>query len=219
MAAMNTTRIQKAKQFLFDVFADCEGFKDDPDGKRYRFQHSMRVANIARIIAENENLDTEALMIASILHDIGYCKPFSETHEWKHHGLVSAEVSLTFLTQLGFSGQLLDDMLTGISGHDTGEPPEGKSFNAFSGSIMDADIIDHQDVYRIYECMSDAHFENLSDEDRLLYIKEMQEEIDGEEEHPFFTKTGQKLFNDKIAYKREFFRRLTDQLSISELKF
>ena len=63
--------VQKAESYVFGLFKD----KLSPDYIYHNFNHTLRVVNNVRIIAEAEGLneeDTETLMMAAWFHDTGY---------------------------------------------------------------------------------------------------------------------------------------------------
>ena len=49
--------VELAKEFLRRKFDGSEYFSDKPYEKEYRYEHSVRVANIGKYIAEKEGLD------------------------------------------------------------------------------------------------------------------------------------------------------------------
>ena len=67
-----TERVKKTLEFLREQFEALEYFRQNPSQKNYRFEHSVRVANIAAQIARTEGMDEELMTIAGLLHDVGY---------------------------------------------------------------------------------------------------------------------------------------------------
>ena len=65
-----TTWIIKTEAFLRETFDNSLWLKEFPPDKNYRLEHSFRVANAARLIAEGEGMDVEGLVIAGLLHEI-----------------------------------------------------------------------------------------------------------------------------------------------------
>ena len=66
----------------------------------YRYEHTLRVAQWGKKIAEGEGWNPEPLIIACLLHDVGYplCKDFADL---KNHPRFSAEIAEKFLKQIG----------------------------------------------------------------------------------------------------------------------
>lgn len=65
-----TENIRKTEAFIKERFlSDAKGDQFD---WTYRYEHSLRTAAIGQRIAREEGLNEEALIIACLLHDIGY---------------------------------------------------------------------------------------------------------------------------------------------------
>ena len=61
---MNTEMITKTEAFLKDTFAASTYLQSHPTDRDYRLEHSYRVANIAKAIAEAECFDVTYAVIA-----------------------------------------------------------------------------------------------------------------------------------------------------------
>jgi putative nucleotidyltransferase with HDIG domain len=75
----------------------------------YRFEHSLRVARWGKKIAEGEGWNPEPLVMACLLHDVGYplCKDFADL---KNHPRYSVEIAEKFLKQIGYDETLSKSM-------------------------------------------------------------------------------------------------------------
>ena len=73
----------------------------------YRYEHTLRVAWWGKKIAESEGWNPEPLIIACLLHDVGYplCKDFADL---KNHPKYSAEIAEKFLKQIGYDEAITD---------------------------------------------------------------------------------------------------------------
>ena len=69
---LNHEWIRKTEEFLKDKFAHATEF-EQPD-IAYRIEHTYRVANIGREIAQQEGFDETEMVIACLLHDASYCE-------------------------------------------------------------------------------------------------------------------------------------------------
>lgn len=71
-----------------------EPYNEKPD-MTYRYEHTLRVAARGQQIADGEGWDREPLMIACLLHDVGYpeCKT---PDDFAHHQDISAEIAKIF---------------------------------------------------------------------------------------------------------------------------
>lgn len=99
--------VELAKEFLRRKFDGSEYFSDKPSEKEYRYEHSVRVANIGKYIAEKEGLDAEAMVVACLLHDISYCGKFKDSEDYRNHGRYSAKLRARFLRSLALNPTLL----------------------------------------------------------------------------------------------------------------
>lgn len=200
-----TENIEKTLQFLRDTFDKSEYWKTRPDAKRYRYEHSIRVAKIGAEIARNEDLDEEAMIIACLLHDVSYGLDFNEERTIPNHGYTSAVYSRPFLESLGYRGQTLNDICYGIAFHCS-EPEklaliEGEK-NTFTDTVLDCDSIDHVSIYRLYEDFNKENFLTKSAEEQqqiLWNTKGYFEYLQKDDWHA--TETAKKLFREKMDFR------------------
>lgn len=134
--------VETAKMFLREML------EPSPDrfDMTYRYEHSLRVAENAKFIAKEENLPEEPLVIAGLLHDVGYreCRTMEEL---SHHPEISAEFARLFLENIGYDPAFSVKIVKGIRYHDcTDNFPE--DMDAFEMSVRDADDIDRYDIIR-----------------------------------------------------------------------
>lgn len=129
----------------------------NPDSERYdmlyRYEHTLRVTAIGQKIAREEALSEIPLMIACMLHDVGYpeCRSMEEL---KRHPEISAEIAAQYLQQIHFEQPMADSICRAISIHDKVEDlPEWAT--PFELSVRDADDIDRFDVMRL--CIRGYH--------------------------------------------------------------
>ena len=59
--------IRKTEEFLKSKFDSGKYFSSHPEAKAYRVEHSYRVANIGREIAEKEGFDVTGMIVACLL--------------------------------------------------------------------------------------------------------------------------------------------------------
>ena len=89
---MNNERIAKAEAFLKDIFTASTYLEANPTQRDYRLEHSYRVANIARTIAEAEGFDVTYAVIAGLLHDIGKASTTDEFGHAYDHEIVGGDM-------------------------------------------------------------------------------------------------------------------------------
>jgi len=200
-----TERIKKTLQFLSDTFDKSEFWKTRPESKRYRYEHSIRVAKIGAEIARQEGFDEEAMIVACLLHDVSYGLDFNEERTIPNHGYTSAVYSRPFLESLGYRGQTLNDICYGIAFHCS-EPEklaliEGQK-NAFTDTILDSDSIDHVSIYRLYEDFNKEIFltKTAEEQQQILWnTKGYFEYLEKDDWHA--TETAKKLFREKMDFR------------------
>ncbi len=156
-----TDKIERTKSFLLQKFNESLFYADHQAEKDYRLEHTMRVANLGEQIAIAEGLDVEALVIACLLHDVGYCEEFKREDDWLNHGRRSAAIARPFLESLGLESEKIQEICYGIAIHvDDFADFEGER-TPLAISIGDADNLDRFDVYRIYETLEAKAFSKM----------------------------------------------------------
>lgn len=111
------TNIERAIAFLREQFDQSEYLAARPEGKKYRLEHTMRVANIGKEIAQGENLDEEALVLGCLLHDLSYAETRDGEHGWLNNGHQAAKMARPFLETLDLSPEQVDEICYGIAIH------------------------------------------------------------------------------------------------------
>lgn len=219
-----TERIKKALDFLKETFDSSEYWKTRPAAKAYRFDHSIRVAKYAKIVAEAENLDSEALQVAALLHDISYgldfdikkSKYYSEpcpeldglSHEdlIMHHGYVSALHSMKFVESLGFDEDTKNQILYAIGTHI--KYPENSKLvgqeTLFTKTLCNCDELDHVSSFRFYEDFTEFNFTNQNQEARQQWVWDTKGYTQHQMEHLYLdmrTETAKKLFKENCDFR------------------
>lgn len=207
--------VEKTEEFLKKTFNNSKYFLVNESEKNYRLEHSYRVANIAKTIAEKEGLDAEGLVIAGLLHDISYSEKFENEDDWKHHGRKSAQIARSYLVELGMDSNRIQQICYGIAIHVDDEADfEGKR-TPFSISVSDADNIDRFDVYRIYETLQFDKFNEMGLQEKIEFVTTKLKRIDKLMEEDFGTLTAKKLWISKLKFQIEFYEKLLSQLEYS----
>lgn len=210
------TRIERTEQFLKETFANSTYFATHQSEMEYRLEHSYRVANIAKKIAQKEDMDVEGMVIAGLLHDISYCEEFEGEDGWLNHGRKSAQIARPFLESLGLSDKLIQEICYGIAIHvdDCADFPGEKT--AFAETVGDADNLDRFDAYRIYEGLQYTKFSELSLKAKMEKVNETLAKLEKYEQLELGTKTATEMWKEKIAFQKEFYQRLHEQMQNSE---
>jgi putative nucleotidyltransferase with HDIG domain len=69
-------------------------------GPEYRWQHTLRVSQFGKVIAENEVVDVELVVAACLLHDIAWFDTNADNS--REHGQLGAQKSQPLLQDLGY---------------------------------------------------------------------------------------------------------------------
>ena len=209
-----TDRIIKTEEFLRSKLKESPYFQKRPESGAYRLEHSYRVARIAAAIAKAEGMDEEAMTIAGLLHDVSYCLEF-EGDDWKNHGRISARIAKPFLETLGLSETALGDILYGIAIHVDDEADFEGERTAFALTIGDADNIDRFDAYRLYETLEDAGYSKMTIEQKRTHTNRMLGKLEEFLKMQFATAAATQLWQQRIQFYLDFYRRLASQLDMS----
>lgn len=209
------TNVTKAIEFLKEQFEKSDYMSKNEKSKQYRFEHTMRVANIGKEIALQEGLDEEALVLGCILHDISYMEDFNTEEDWLNHGRNAAKISRPFLESLGLKKEKIDEICFGIAIHVDDEADFPGERSPLAVSIGDCDNIDRFDVYRIYENMQNASFSSMSCQEQFDYVDKVLTKLDKYLNMKMATKTATSMWVDKISFQIQFYERLKSQLEWS----
>jgi putative nucleotidyltransferase with HDIG domain len=176
-------------------------------GVDYRWQHTLRVAQFGKVIAENENAQVELVVAASLLHDIAWFATDAENS--REHGHIGAEVARHFLESLGYRPKHIENICYSIASHVDVDNP-----NTLEAKVVsDADEVDRFGPFRILQwCFSDIHdYEKLANKlnERIKRLEQYREE------NPLFTTTGQQLFAEQLNLQIRFFCEFVGEKKLS----
>lgn len=184
---MQITYIAKTEAFLKETFARSAYLCAHPADGAYRLEHSYRVANIAKTIAEKEGMDATNAIIAGLLHDIAYCEEMSTREDRLNHGRRSADIARPFLESLGLSYESIQDICYGIAIHVDDQANFQWERTPFCETVGDADNIDRFDAYRIYETLQSIRFSELSLDEKLAKVTSAMERLERYRQMPLGT--------------------------------
>ena len=212
---MNTEMITKAEAFLKDTFAASTYLQSHPADRDYRLEHSYRVANIAKAIAEAEGFNVTYAVIAGLLHDIAYCEEMVTREERMNHGRRSAAIARPFLENLGLSADAVNEICYGIAIHVDDEADFEWERTPFCETVGDADNIDRFDVYRVYESLQWMQFSEMPLQKKQSEVDSIMEKLTRYKEMKLGTETAKKLWLQRLDYQLSFYSKLKAQLSSS----
>ena len=212
---MNTEMIAKTENFLKETFSASKYLQNNPTERDYRLEHSYRVANIAKNIAEKEGFDVTDAVMAGLLHDIAYCEEMVTKEDRMNHGRRGAEIARGFLESLSLPLERVNAICYGIAIHVDDTSSFEWERTPFSETVGDADNIDRFDVYRIYEILQLQKFSEMT----LLQKKERVDtalnRLCNLREMKLGTQTAQQLWVQRLDYYISFYDKLKLQLANS----
>ena len=212
---MNNELIAKTEAFLKETFAASTYLEANPTQRDYRLEHSFRVANIAKQIAEAEGFDVTYAVIAGLLHDIAYCEEMQTREARMNHGRRSAAIARPFLESLGLSADAVNEICYGIAIHVDDEADFEWERTAFCETVGDADNIDRFDAYRIYETLEYLKFSEMTLEEKLEKVTSTIDRLTKYKEMKLGTATAKSLWLQRLEYYIGFYEKLKVQLENS----
>lgn len=208
--------LEKAEAFLKESFAESAYFKEHPSEGEYRLQHSYRVANIGKMIAEAEGFPVEEFTAACLLHDIAYRETFTSEEDWKNHGRRSAEITRPFLLKAGVDAKLTEELCYGIAIHVDDEADFEHENTPMALSIQDADNIDRIDAYRIYETLQVLQFSEMPYDQKKKLVDQNLINLEDYLQLTLATPNATKLWRERIGFYQQFYQKLQNQLNSSK---
>jgi putative nucleotidyltransferase with HDIG domain len=210
------SRIQKTAEFTCTYLNESYQKRSKEDktnlsrylsGADYRWQHTLRVAQFGKVIAENEAINVELVVMACLLHDIAWFDTAAENS--RDHGRLGAEIAQPFLKNLGYSRKNIKNICYSIASHvdeENIDTPEAKV-------VSDADNVDRFGPYRILQwCFSDI-------EDYEILAAKLNERIKRLEQYresnPLYTPTGRQLFAEQLNLQLRFFSEFVGEKKLS----
>ena len=212
---MNTEMIAKTEAFLKDTFTASTYLQSNPTDRDYRLEHSYRVANIAKTIAEAEGFDVTYAVIAGLLHDIAYCEEMVTRDDRMNHGRRSAAIARPFLENLGLPADSVNEICYGIAIHVDDKADFEWERTPFCETVGDADNIDRFDAYRIYETLEYLKFSEMRLEDKCEKVASTIDKLTRFKEMKLGTATAKKLWLLRLNYYIGFYEKLKAQLENS----
>ena len=204
--------IEKTKLFLKNSLESGKYMQDHPHKLDYRYNHSLRVAHYGKIIAENEGLDVDGLVIGCLLHDLSYMEDIDSFEKHINHGRRSAELAEDFVASLDLSSNTKKDLLYGIAIHVDRKADFEWRDSLLAKSISDCDNIDRFDIYRLHENLEWDEFSALTYNKQIVYIEKRLSKLAELAKKELSSKMATKLFREKIEINRDFFLLLQKQL-------
>jgi len=189
-------RIRQVSQFVHDYLNETgKDHEDESWGPKYRWEHTLRVAHWAWILAKEEKADVEKNVIAALFHDVSHFV----SEDYRKHGDKSAEIARDFMLKAGFPKDFAEDVSYAVSCHVGERNPR----TVQAKILQDADTLDRFGHFRILLFGKTADLSNLEKvKTEIQSFLEYLEKIDRGEFGPMWTKTGKEKAEEFInVYK------------------
>jgi len=202
-----TPVVDAAKQYVKKrLLAELE-----PEHGYYRYTHTLRVADIGRRLARTEGLDEEMLVLACLLHDIGYVACRTDG-DFEDHGRLSAEIAEEFLLSQGYDPVKTESICYGIRVHTQEEQNRVRKATVLEESVSDADNIDRFDSYRLYQSLRRDEPDQRSCRETADLAGKWEGRIEYLRSLPFATPTAQTMWNEKLDLWEAVYGQLRRQM-------
>ena len=212
---MNRELIAKTEAFLKETYRSSPRMQAHPAQEIYRLEHSYRVANIAKAIAEAEGFPVTYAVMAGLLHDLAYCEEMPSPEDWKNHGRRGAVLVRPFLESLELPAQVVNDICYSIAIHVDDKADFEWERSHFTEIAGDADNIDRFDAFRIYEALEYRHFSSMTLEEKWERVNSTITALTEYKEKPLGSATATKLWHQRLDYYLDFYEKLKAQLENS----
>lgn len=183
----------------------------------YRYEHSLRAAAHGLQIAQGEGWAAEPLLIACLLHDVGY--PECQTAvDFSHHQDVSARIAEIFLDRIGYGARLSESICRAIQIHNLFDnvPADAAPFDL---SVRDADDLDRFDCLRTYAkggaIVGTSLICDRSAEEIIAGCEQELRRIESDSRHICGTPTAQRLWEEQRLARKSYFTSLLRQMEIT----
>ena len=183
----------------------------EPAHGRYRYTHTLRVAELGRRIARAEGLDEEMLVLACLLHDVGYVRCQTQ-EDYIDHGRLSAGMAAEFLAAQGYDPAKAESVCYGIRIHTLEEEKHPRPATVLENSVGDADNLDRFDAYRFYEGLHGADLAAMDCTALRDYAARRAAAHRRLNELPFATAFAAALWRQKLAQNEAFYNDLQAQM-------
>jgi putative nucleotidyltransferase with HDIG domain len=216
MISKQNSRLQKLSEYVHKYLNESYQSRSDEDKNNlvrylsdaeYRWNHTLRVAQFGKVIAENESANVELIIAACLLHDIAWFD--TNAVNSREHGRLGSKKAHHVLIKLGYTPSQIEKICYAISVHVDEENPSSLEAKILS----DADNVDRFGPYRILQwCFSD-----IDDYNKLAakLTERIQRLVHYRENNPLFTPTGQQLFSEQLSLQIRFFSEFVGEKELS----
>ena len=205
-------RLEEIARFVHDRLHEVASQRENPAlDPEYRWQHTLRVSQYGRMIAEAEGVNVELVIPACLLHDVAHF----EQDNWNEHGRLGARIIRPFLAKLGYNHEETENICYSVAVHVDGRADFEHPETLESKVVSDADNIDRFGAYRIVRwCTADVE----SYPDLIAKLRQRLQTLeDYRQRRVMETETGHHLFNRQLDLQIVVFKALVEEGELTSL--
>lgn len=199
-------RIKGISQFVHDYLMETgKRRSNEPWGPKYRWEHTLRVAHWAWILAKEEKADVERCVIAALFHDVSHFV----SRDYRKHGEKSAEIAVDFMLKAAFTENLAEDVSYAVKSH----VGEMKPKTVEAKILQDADTLDRFGQFRL------LLFGKTADLSDLVKVKteiqsylEYLAKTERGEFGPMWTRTGKEKIGEFINLDKAVYGEILSEI-------
>lgn len=201
-------RIEKVTQYAQEKILTA--LNPEPElhlysGQKYRWEHTLRVTQYGKQIAEAEGANVEVCIAACLLHDV---EKFNDGND-RSHGRNAARTIRPFLEQTGYSPEDVDNICYSVAVHVDGQAGYEHEHTLEAKVVSDADNVDRFGAYRILLwCVDDMGDYDLLAEKLKQRIVRLEDYLNRD---VLETPTGNRLFHEQVRLQLDFFRKFVQE--------
>lgn len=171
----------------------------------FRWRHTLRVLVAAREIGRSEGADMDILEISGLLHDIA---KLDQRSDEIHHAVLGSQIAEKYLRSLSIPEEKVRRVVEAIRFHSFDTHEDNLSLETLV--LKDADRLDEVGALGIV--LAGVHAGRVGMDYRGCFRQGLKD-LRNLEDLPFYTKTGQKMFNQRIKIMTDFWRQAEKELS------
>lgn len=171
----------------------------------FRWRHTLRVLSTVRKIGLAEGANMDVLEIAALLHDVAKLDPRSDEI---HHAVLGSQIAEECLRKLNIPEQPMQMIIEAIRFHslDTNQDDLGLETLV----LKDADRLDEVGALGI---ISVGIYAGRVGMDYRGSLRQGIKELSNLENLTFYTKTGKRIFRERLKLTQDFWQQVATELA------
>ena len=199
-------KIEQVSQFVHDYLMETgKEHLSETWGPKYRWEHTLRVAQWAQQLAVEEKADVEKCVIAALLHDVSHFV----SGDYRKHGIRSAEIARDFLKKKGFPRDFIEDVAYAVESHVGEHHPR----TVEAKILQDADTLDRFGFIRILLFGKTAELADLKKlMERVQSFLDYLGKVERGDFGQMWTKTGEDKLRELVNTNKTIYNGVLEEL-------